>query len=265
MDIDPNRIMQGPPSLVYAGFEGGASMSQKNLEQARSKFLLDKLTGKLPPKTLPPLDGASQGSQSQLEIKKQKDDKSNDITADIITDMTQENNKKPKKAQAWTQLDKFIELLLDSKGDEETVFMYLKPVSKNDPYDLQNTGFRDIKKGDHYYTISGNGLTLYEGDTPVEFLSLGQWLIERDSYNHIKDFPFFKQFKSWKFMRMWKKSIKKTHRDNVKNKLQENLFILQEHFRSHLFEHRTKMIKMSNQLFVHQCLNMDPNKLQQFA
>lgn len=87
--------------------------------------------------------------------------------------MTQENNKKPKKAQAWTQLDKFIELLLDSKGDEETVFMYLKPVSKNDPYDLQNTSFRDIKKGDHYYTISGNGLTLYEGDTPVEFLSLG--------------------------------------------------------------------------------------------
>ena len=51
-------------------------------------------------------------------------------------------------------------------------------------------------------------MTLYEGDTPVEFLSLGQWLIERDSYNHIKDFPFFKQFKSWKFMRMWKKNIK---------------------------------------------------------
>lgn len=46
--VDPSKIMAGPPSLVYAGFEGGASMSQKNLEQARSKFLLDKLTGKLP-------------------------------------------------------------------------------------------------------------------------------------------------------------------------------------------------------------------------
>ena len=34
--------------MVYAGFEGGVSISQKNLEQARSKFLLDKLTGKLP-------------------------------------------------------------------------------------------------------------------------------------------------------------------------------------------------------------------------
>jgi len=30
-------------------FEGGFSMNQKNLELARSKFLLDKLTGKLPP------------------------------------------------------------------------------------------------------------------------------------------------------------------------------------------------------------------------
>ena len=45
---DPQKIMSGPPSLVYAGFEGGASLSQKNLELARSKFLLDKITGKLP-------------------------------------------------------------------------------------------------------------------------------------------------------------------------------------------------------------------------
>jgi hypothetical protein len=34
--------------MVYAGFEGGMSLSQKNLEQARTKYLLDKLTGKLP-------------------------------------------------------------------------------------------------------------------------------------------------------------------------------------------------------------------------
>jgi len=46
-NIDPSKVMSGPPALVYAGFEGGASMSQKNLEQARCKFLLDKLTKKL--------------------------------------------------------------------------------------------------------------------------------------------------------------------------------------------------------------------------
>jgi hypothetical protein len=60
---DPSRIMAGPPSLVYAGFEGSSSMSQKNLEQARSKFLLDKMTGKLPAelrggksRALPPIE-----------------------------------------------------------------------------------------------------------------------------------------------------------------------------------------------------------------
>jgi hypothetical protein len=63
MELDPNmRLLQGPPAMVMAGFEGGYSMNQKNLELARSKYLLDKLTGKLPPDLrgsrakLPPLD-----------------------------------------------------------------------------------------------------------------------------------------------------------------------------------------------------------------
>lgn len=58
------RLLQGPPSMVMAGFEGGYSLGQKNLELARSKFLVDKLTGKLPEELrggmstkLPPLSG----------------------------------------------------------------------------------------------------------------------------------------------------------------------------------------------------------------
>ena len=48
--LDPNmRFLQGPPTTMLTGFEGGHSMNQKNLELARSKFLLDKLTNKLPP------------------------------------------------------------------------------------------------------------------------------------------------------------------------------------------------------------------------
>ncbi len=45
---DGPKVISGPPAMIYAGFEGGMSLSQKNLEQARTKFLLDKLTGKLP-------------------------------------------------------------------------------------------------------------------------------------------------------------------------------------------------------------------------
>lgn len=40
------------PSMIFQGFEGGASISQKNLEQARAKFMIDKLTRKLPPDVL---------------------------------------------------------------------------------------------------------------------------------------------------------------------------------------------------------------------
>lgn len=134
----------------------------------------------------------------------------------VVHNLREENSKKPKKPQQWGELDKYIELLLDTRSEEETVFTYLNCPNKNDPYDLEPVGFGKRLR-DKYYTISGKGLTLYEKDTPVEFKSLGQWLIERDSYNHIKDFSFFKQFKSWKFMRMWKKTIKQQHKMKAYN------------------------------------------------
>ena len=134
------------------------------------------------------------------------------------------------------------------------MFTYLKCSNKNDPYDLEPCGYKDRHRGqDKYYTISGKGLTLYEKDTPVEFMSLGQWLIERDSYNHIKDFSFFKQFTSWKFMRMWKMLIKQQLKSQAEQKLEENLFILQPDFREHLFKHRQLMLTMSNFRFVDPC------------
>ena len=87
------------------------------------------------------------------------------------------------------------------------MFVYLNPNPNQDPYDLLVTSYQG-RNEQKYYTLSGKGLTLYENDTPIELLSLGQWLIERDSYNHIKELSFFKKFKRWKFMRMWKKTIK---------------------------------------------------------
>ena len=251
--------MSGPPALVYAGFEGGASMSQKNLEQARSKFLLDKLTGKLPPRTLPPIEETkSQRSASDL-LKGSSaagggKPKAETEAPVVVHNLREENQNKPKKPPQWGELDKYIELLLDTRSEEETVFTYLICKNKNDPYDLEPVGYgmRD-QGGDRYYTISGKGLTLYEKELPVEFMSLGQWLIERDSYNHIKDFSFFKQFNKWKFMRLWKRRIKQQNKMKALNLLDENLFILQENFREHLLKHRELMLKMSQERFVDTC------------
>jgi len=107
-----------------------------------------------------------------------------------------------------------------------------------------------LRNEQKYYTLSGKGLTLYENDTPIEFLSLGQWLIERDSYNHIKELSFFKKFKRWKFMRMWKKTIKHQNRMKAQNALEEKLFMLQDHFSVHLMNHRALMLDMEELRFV---------------
>lgn len=109
----------------------------------------------------------------------------------MFTGQEGQDEHKPKLAQKWSDLDKYIELLLDSKSEEETVFMYLNSQDNGDPYDLTVVSYSK-RNENRYYTLSGKGLTLYENDVPVEFISLGQWLIERDSYNHIKELSFFK-------------------------------------------------------------------------
>jgi len=80
--------------------------------------------------------------------------------------------KKKSNDRQWVDLDKYIELLLDSKSDDEIVFIYLNPNDNGNPYDLKVVNYLDRNKR-KYYTISCKGLTVYENDSPVEFISLG--------------------------------------------------------------------------------------------
>jgi dynein heavy chain len=128
----------------------------------------------------------------------------------------------------------------------------LNPSDKGNPYDLKVVvfGLRDQSK---YYTLSGKGITQYGPNGPVEFLSLGQWLLERDSYKHIRELDFFKQFKKWKFMRMWKKNIKLKKRSTASGLLEAQLFYLQDHFHESLLKHRKMMLDMSQKKFIDTC------------
>ena len=157
--------------MVMTGFEGGTSVNQKNLEMARSKFLLDKLTNKLPPELrggkmtkLPPLN-----ADGDTEVAEPTEEK---VQTQADGTFGHSDDKGPKEVveQQWSDLDKYIELLLESKSDEETVFIYLNPNLKTgDPYDLEVADYSTRYK-ERYYTLSGKGLTLYENDSPVEFL-----------------------------------------------------------------------------------------------
>ena len=53
-----------------------------------------------------------------------------------------------------------------------TVFVYLNPNPNGDPYDLLVCTYQE-RNPPEYYTLSGKGLTHYERDNPVEFISLG--------------------------------------------------------------------------------------------
>lgn len=138
--LDNMRLLQGPPAMVMAGFEGGYSLNQKTLEQIRSKYLLDKITGKIPPELrqgkgakLPPIGDQSQRGDDEARAS-QMSDKSQ---AKIENTKEEEVEQKKEAAQQkWSDLDKYIELLLDSKSEEETVFVYLNPNPNGNPYDL---------------------------------------------------------------------------------------------------------------------------------
>jgi hypothetical protein len=61
------------------------------------------------------------------------------------------------------------------------------------------------------------------------------------------------QFKKWKYMRNWKKTIKQQNRIRAKNSLEEKLFSLQPYFSEHLMTHRKLMMDMSALKFLDIC------------
>jgi len=117
------------------------------------------------------------------------------------------------------------------------------------PYDLTVCQYHN-RDEQRYYTLSAKGITLYLRETPIEFITLGDWLIERDSYNHIKELSFFKKFKRWKFLRMWRKNIISHKRAKARRMLEEKLFILDDIFRDKLLKHREQCIEMQKLRFV---------------
>jgi dynein heavy chain len=102
-------------------------------------------------------------------------------------------------------------------------------------------------------------------DSPVEFITLGDWLIERDSYNHIKELAFFKKFKRWKFLRVWRKNILSRKRAKATRLLEEKLFTLDDIFRTSLLQHRNYCNEMQKMRFVDVSKPVDSMTIDEFA
>ena len=173
--------MQRDPSLIQ--FNDLSTFSQKKFERARSKYLLDKLTGKLNnpdyflqlsrsmaeqygmdtdefmerynqnQKSSQNIMGNNSNNMKHVNIMgtgdqnqtRTEEDEGEDSQANLFMTAGQRKDfqAKPevehevknvtKTKKTWSELDKYIELLLDSKQTDQSVFVYLNPSSEGNP------------------------------------------------------------------------------------------------------------------------------------
>jgi hypothetical protein len=105
-----------------------------------------------------------------------------------------------------------------------------------------------------FYTLSRKGITTYQYDEPVDYITLTDWLIERNYYQEIRGKRFFHEFRRWKVLRMWRRNILHKHREEVKTALTEKLFFLDPVFCPIILGHRA-VCKELEQL---RLLNLNP-------
>ena len=160
----------------------------------------------------------------------------------------------------WKDLDKLI-TLLQSQAEDDGYFIYLKPsLIANNPYDLQPMVDIDVvangqskqhgqaiskrslqlqtSKLEKFYTLSRKGITTYQNDEPVDYITLTDWLIERNYYQEIRGKRFFHEFRRWKVLRMWRRNILHKKREEVRSALTEKLFFLDPVFCPIILNHR---------------------------
>ena len=63
------------------------------------------------------------------------------VTPVVFYGIEEKEKSKTKDVKNFSDLDKYIELLLDSKAEEESVFLYLNCANPSDPYDLSDVGY----------------------------------------------------------------------------------------------------------------------------
>lgn len=93
-------------------------------------------------------------------------------------------------------------------------------------------------QAEKFFTMSKKGFTTYVNDEPIEFISLQEWYSDRQYYRQISSKDFFRNFRKWKIIRMWRRNIVQAKRDEIKNVLEEKLFCVDSVFGDILKRHR---------------------------
>ncbi|CAD8108771.1 unnamed protein product [Paramecium sonneborni] len=139
-------------------------------------------------------------------------------------------------------VDAFIQMIKEHKLSQQE-FMYLIKRKKhsNDAYNMRIVNYPYIQKHqlNNFYTLSAKGLTRYENNITIEFVSLNTWLEERDQFNAIKSLSFFKKFRKWKTLKKWQKILHYQRTSIVQGQLCEKMLILNPIYQKLIVTHRS--------------------------
>ena len=202
----------------------------------RTRTLVAKLTGKPAP---------------DIVVEENPTDKKSKIVhKKILTEEKKEKVVEERKNPSRKTVDAVINELQDdpTSPNEEGEFAYLKQEEEDDPYSLIYCNFKQIEKSTgRYYTITRKGLTSYFNNEPTEFLTIVEWIMEREMFQQIKTFKFFKLFRLWKAIKSWRHSVVFKKRDEIKKCLERKLLLARPGFSNLLVQHRTRCRDLETQ------------------
>ena len=161
------------------------------------------------------------------------------------------------------KIHKFIREAFENR-DHKMDFVYYLPSNKENYYDLRPKDFNEIAKEKNYYTLSSKGLTLYIDKKPKEFIKLAEWINERQRYNVIAEIPFFKHFKIWRILKMWRKNIFKQKKIAYQNELQSALLFNNDNYNDKLIRHKSYCNSILSLKIVDMKVGLDSNSYQKF-
>lgn len=267
---------------LNAGYRGGQDVTKSVLnpiqgqnkpgdttfDDIASKTIIDKLTGRNIPSTR--MQGANRQKRAMSIKSRASSFMIDPLDAGPVGNILQDMDLGPTDQAVFEpegqspqvsrlqDVDSFI-YLIKEKQINPSEFIYLVK-REDDHYNLKLADFVNIKEK-VYYTLSSNGVTRYEKGLPVEFITLKDWLRERDQYNHIKQLRFFTQFRAWKTLKKWIRILRRNHKNQIISQLNEKLFIANPIFQQLIVNHKGMCLEIEALRFI-ELLRLETGEIQ---
>jgi len=160
-------------------------------------------------------------------------------------------------------INKFIREAFEGK-DYRINFVYYLPSNKENFYELRQATYSKICNEPVYYTLSAKGLTVYNEKIPKEFIKLSEWIIERQGYNKISQIAFFRNFKIWRILKIWRKNIFKQKKIAYQNELANTLLFNNDQYIDKISRHKSYCNRLIHSSLIDLRVGMESNTFDMF-